>query len=129
MDITGHEVGVSSINLDSTIKRRDPAPLNVYVRIRPFIGDELQRGEDQHLIDTIDEERIAVKLCSNIANTIRPQQTSYNEYAVTKIFDRHCTQGDLFEQILQQPTDEIFHGTNWLFSTLGLTNSGRCSLL
>ena len=113
----------------SSIKRRDLAPLNVYVRIRPFIGDEIQRGENQHLISIIDEKHIAIKLPPTIANTIRLQQTSYNEYAVTKIFDHCCSQHDLFEEILQQPTDDLFRGNNWLFSTLGLTNSGMSSFL
>ena len=127
MDITSTELGVSSINIDSIIKRRDLATLNVYVRIRPFIGDELEREENQHLIDIIDDKHIAVKLYPTISNTIRTVQTSYNEYVVTKIFDDRCTQHNLFEQILQEPTNEIFHGTNWLFSTLGLTNSGMNS--
>ncbi len=44
---------------------------------------------------------------------------------VTRIFDQYCTQQELFEQILDQPTNEIFTGSNWLFCTLGLTNSGK----
>ncbi len=47
-------------------------------------------------------------------------------FQVTRIFDHHCTQQELFEQILDQPTNEIFTGSNWLFCTLGLTNSGMC---
>jgi hypothetical protein len=43
---------------------------------------------------------------------------------VTRIFDQHCTQQELFKQILDQPTNEIFTGSNWLLCTLGLTNSG-----
>lgn len=124
MEMTNSALGLSSINLDSTAKRRDPAPLNVYVRIRPFIGDELERGEDQHLLDIIDDQHIGVKLYPTIAHTTRAQQASFNEYAVTKIFDHRCTQHHLFEQVLQEPTEDIFNGNNWLFSTLGLTNSG-----
>jgi len=45
-------------------------------------------------------------------------------FKVTRIFDHHCTQQELFEQILEQPTNEIFTGSNWLLCTLGLTNSG-----
>jgi hypothetical protein len=44
---------------------------------------------------------------------------------VTRIFDHCCSQQELFEQILEQPTNEIFTGSNWLLCTLGLTNSGR----
>lgn len=43
---------------------------------------------------------------------------------VTKIFDYRCTQQGLFEQILLQPTNEFFTGSNLLLCTLGLTNSG-----
>jgi hypothetical protein len=75
MDITGTEI-------TSTTKRRDP-PLNVYLRIRPFIGDELERGENQRLIDIVDDKHIAVKLYPTINNTIRTLQTSYNEYEVS----------------------------------------------
>ncbi|CAF0894391.1 unnamed protein product [Rotaria sordida] len=126
MDTT--ETGITSIYLDTTTKiakRRDPSPLNVYLRMRPFIGDELERGENQKLIDIIDEKHIAVKLYPTINNTIRTLQTSYNEYEVTKIFDHQCSQQELFEQILAQPTNEIFTGSNLLLCTLGLTNSGK----
>jgi hypothetical protein len=77
MDTTG--TGLTSISLDITIK---PPPLNVYLRIRPFIGDELERDENQKLIDVLDEKHIAVKLYPTINNTIRTLQTSYNEYEV-----------------------------------------------
>lgn len=105
--------------------RRAEPPVNVYVRIRPFIGDELARGENQNMLCIRDEKRIAVKLYPTATNNIRPAQTSYNEYEVTRIFDHTCTQQELFEQILEQPTDEIFTGSNWLLCTLGLTNSGK----
>lgn len=105
--------------------RRNEPPVNVYVRIRPFIGDELTRGENQNMLCIRDEKRIAVKLYPTATNNIRPAQTSYNEYEVTRIFDHVCTQQELFEQILEQPTDEIFTGSNWLLCTLGLTNSGK----
>jgi hypothetical protein len=65
-----------------TTKRRDLPPLNVYVRIRPFIADELERGEDQKLLDTLNEKHIAVKVYPTINNTIRNVQASYNEYEV-----------------------------------------------
>ncbi len=82
MDTT--ETGITSTTIDTTttVKRRDPPPLNVYVRIRPFIGDELQRGENQKLLDIIDEKHIAVKIYPTINNTIRNIQASYNEYEV-----------------------------------------------
>ena len=44
---------------------------------------------------------------------------------MTHIFDHQCNQQDLFEQILEQPTNEVFSGANWLLCTLGLTNSGK----
>jgi len=109
----------------TTTTRRAEPPVNVYVRIRPFIGDEIARGENQNMLCIRDEKRIAVKLYPTATNNIRPAQTSYNEYEVTRIFDYHTTQQELFEQILEQPTDEIFTGSNWLLCTLGLTNSGK----
>ncbi|CAF3938214.1 unnamed protein product [Adineta steineri] len=124
MDTT--ETGITSMINDTTTvtKRRDP-PLNVYVRIRPFIGDELEHGENQKLLDIINDNHIAVKVYPTINNTIRNIQASYNEYEVSRIFDDSCTQKELFEQILEQPTNEIFTGSNWLLCTLGLTNSGK----
>jgi hypothetical protein len=82
MDTT--EIGITSTTIDTTTigKRRDPPPLNVYVRIRPFIGDELERGENQKLLDIINEKHIAVKVYPTINNTIRNIQASYNEYEV-----------------------------------------------
>jgi len=44
---------------------------------------------------------------------------------VTRIFNENCSQQELFEQILEEPTNEIFTGSNWLFCTFGLTNSGK----
>ncbi|CAF1264829.1 unnamed protein product [Adineta ricciae] len=125
MDTT--EVGIASTTIDTTTtKRRDPIPpLNVYVRIRPFISDELERGENQKLLDIINDAHIAVKVYPTINNTIRNIQASYNEYEVSRIFDESCTQQELFEQILKQPTNEVFTGSNWLLCTLGLTNSGK----
>ncbi|CAF0818882.1 unnamed protein product [Adineta ricciae] len=115
---------IGNANETTNIRRAEP-PVNVYVRIRPFIGDELTRGENQNMLCIRDEKRIAVKLYPTATNNIRPAQTSYNEYEVTRIFDHNCTQQELFEQILEQPTDEIFTGSNWLLCTLGLTNSGK----
>jgi hypothetical protein len=73
--------------METTIKQRDlpPPPLNVYLRIRPYIGDEFERGENQKLIDILDDNRIAVKLYPTINNTIRTLQTSYNEYEVVSV--------------------------------------------
>ncbi|CAF3868168.1 unnamed protein product [Rotaria sordida] len=127
MDTT--DIGITSTTIDTTttttVKRRDPPPLNVYVRIRPFINDELERGENQKLLHIIDEKHISVKVSPTTNNNIRNIQVSCNEYEVTRIFDHHCTQKELFEQILEQPTNEIFTGSNWLLCTLGLTNSGK----
>ncbi|CAF2647248.1 unnamed protein product [Rotaria sp. Silwood2] len=116
---------IGNPNNETTNTRRVEPPVNVYVRIRPFIGDELVRGENQNMLCIRDEKRIAVKLYPTATNNIRPAQTSYNEYEVTRIFDHNCTQEELFEQILEQSTDEIFTGSNWLLCTLGLTNSGK----
>jgi hypothetical protein len=80
MDTT--ETEITSININTLIKSRDPPSLNVYLRIRPFIGDELERGENQKLIDILDEKHISVKLYPTINNIIRSLQTSYNEYEV-----------------------------------------------
>ena len=86
MDST--ETGMTSTTIDttSTNKRRELPPLNVYVRIRPFIGDELERGENQKLLDIIDQKHIAVKVYPTINNTIRNIQASYNEYEVGEDF-------------------------------------------
>ena len=59
------------------INRRDLPPVNVYVRIRPFIGDELERGEQQNLIEIRDQKHIVVKL-----HPVRTAANSYNEYEV-----------------------------------------------
>lgn len=82
MDTT--ETGIISTTMDTTSmnKRRELPPLNVYVRIRPFISDELERGENQKLLDIIDPKHIAVKVYPTITNTIRNVQASYNEYEV-----------------------------------------------
>jgi hypothetical protein len=80
MDTT--ETEITSININTLIKSRDSPSLNVYLRIRPFIGDELERGENQKLIDILDEKHISVKLYPTINNIIRSLQTSYNEYEV-----------------------------------------------
>ena len=66
----------------ASTRRADP-PVNVYVRIRPFIGDELVRGEDQNMLCPRGEKSIAVKLYPTATNNIRPAQTSYNEYEVS----------------------------------------------
>ena len=67
---------------ETTTNRRTEPPVSVYVRIRPFIGDELARGENQNMLCIRDEKRIAVKLYPTATNNIRPAQTSYNEYEV-----------------------------------------------
>jgi len=67
-------------------KRRELPPLNVYVRLRPFIGDEIERGEHQKLLNIIDEKHISVKICPTTNNTIRNIQASYNEYEVVFFF-------------------------------------------
>ena len=89
MDTT--DVGMTSTTNDTTttttaVKRREPPPLNVYVRIRPFIGDELERSENQKLLDIMDEQHISVKVCPATNNNIRNIQASYNEYEVISFF-------------------------------------------
>lgn len=63
-------------------KTRELPPLNVYVRIRPFIGDEIERGENENLLEIFDHKRITVKVPPSTTNVIRNVQTSYNEYEV-----------------------------------------------
>lgn len=82
MDTTGTEQTSKAIDTTTIVKRRDLPPLNVYVRIRPFIGDELERGENQKLLDILDDKRIAIKILPTVNNTIRNVQASYNEYEV-----------------------------------------------
>jgi hypothetical protein len=72
---------IGNTNETTSVRRAEP-PVNVYVRIRPFIGDELARGENQNMLCIRDEKRIAVKLYPTATNNIRPAQTSYNEYEV-----------------------------------------------
>ena len=79
------EIEKISINMNSTLKHREPSSLNVYIRLRPFIGDELARGENQKLIEILDDKHIAVKIYPTIYNTIRTFQASYNEYEVQSI--------------------------------------------
>jgi hypothetical protein len=76
---------VTSRTIDTTRNRRDLPPLNVYVRIRPFIGDELERNENQKLLDILNEKHIAVKIHPTINNAVRTVQASYNEYEVLTI--------------------------------------------
>ena len=82
MDTTGTEQASKAIDTTTIAKRRDLPPLNVYVRIRPFIGDELERGENQKLLDILNEKHIAIKILPTVSNTIRNVQASYNEYEV-----------------------------------------------
>ena len=72
---------VGNPNETMSTHRTEP-PVNVYVRIRPFIGDELTRGENQNMLCIRDDKHIAVKLYSTATNNIRSAQTSYNEYEV-----------------------------------------------
>ena len=62
----------------ASTRRADP-PVSVYVRIRPFIGDELARGEDQNMLCPRGEKSIAVKLYPT-ATTIfdRPKHPTMN---------------------------------------------------
>lgn len=98
MDVTGAELTSTSMN--TTSKQRDaPPPLNVYLRIRPYIGNELERGENQNLIDVLDDKRIAVKLPPTISNTLRNLPISYNEYEVWQRLEKAscillCAAGD-----------------------------------
>ena len=82
MDTTGTEQASKATDTTTIVKRRDLPPLNVYVRIRPFIGDELGRGENQKLLDILDEKHIAVKIFPMVNNTIRNVHASFNEYEV-----------------------------------------------
>jgi len=109
MDTTG--TGITSISINTTAKYRDPPPLNVYFRVRPFIGDEVERGENQRLIDILDEKHIAVKLYPTINNTIRTLQTSYNEYEV--FFNRNAT--DINHSVNQLDKILVFEISNMSF--------------
>lgn len=78
---TTDTTAIGNPNETTNVRRAEP-PVSVYVRIRPFIGDELARDENQNMLCIRDEKRIAVKLYPTPTNNIRPAQTSYNEYEV-----------------------------------------------
>lgn len=81
MDLTTNVNGTITTTATNN-KRRDAPALNVYVRIRPFIGDEVERGENQNALEVIDQQHIGIKLNSAMNTAIRTIQAAYNEYEV-----------------------------------------------
>ncbi|CAF0886236.1 unnamed protein product [Didymodactylos carnosus] len=106
------------------LRRKEP-PFLVYLRFRPFIADEIAKGENQQTIEVLDEKRVGIKIYPTIASQIRSVQSSYNEYEVTRVFNENCTQQEFYSSTFEIPTNEVFEGSNWLLFTMGLSNSGK----
>ncbi|CAF0970877.1 unnamed protein product, partial [Didymodactylos carnosus] len=121
MSRTNHTNGDTSSN---KLRRKEP-PFLVYLRFRPFILDEIAKGENQKTIEILDEKRVGIKIYPSNISQIRSVQSSYNEYEVTRVFNEQCTQEEFYSQTFEMPTNAVFEGSNWLLFTMGLSNSGK----
>ncbi|XP_052821444.1 kinesin-like protein KIF20B isoform X3 [Mya arenaria] len=108
-----------------------PAPndhMPVYLRIRPFSRDELEKDENQDCF-SVESERTVVthppKDSHFFKNMTRGLCKSITKYTFSQIFNENTTQNDFFNSTMLNYVKDFIDGQNCLVFSYGVTNSGK----
>ncbi|KAM9312705.1 kinesin-like protein KIF20A [Gastrophryne carolinensis] len=100
----------------------------VYVRVRPFVGGELEKKEDQSCVVIENPETLILRAPKDsfaMRNVERGLGQSMHKFSFSKIFGPDIDQKQFFDGTMRQVVKEALNGLNWLVYTYGVTNSGK----
>ncbi|XP_075061401.1 kinesin-like protein KIF20A [Mixophyes fleayi] len=100
----------------------------VYVRIRPFVDDEVEKKEDQGCVVVENQETLilhAPKDSLTMKKTERGLGQSVHKFTFSQIFGAEVGQKPFFDGTVRQVVKDALNGQNWLVYTYGVTNSGK----
>ncbi|XP_063783955.1 kinesin-like protein KIF20A isoform X2 [Pseudophryne corroboree] len=100
----------------------------VYVRIRPFVEDELEKKEDQGCVVVENQETLILQAPKDsfaMKNTERGLGQSMHKFTFSQIFGDEVGQKQFFDGTVRQVVKDALNGQNWLVYTYGVTNSGK----
>ncbi|XP_072257160.1 kinesin-like protein KIF20A isoform X2 [Pyxicephalus adspersus] len=105
-----------------------PDKVMVYVRIRPFVDEELDKKEDQGCVVVENQETLilrAPKDSFTMKNTERGMGQSVHKFTFSQIFGPEVDQKQFFDGTMRRVVKDALNGQNWLVYTYGVTNSGK----
>ena len=105
--------------------------MKVYLRVRPFSDEEIERNENQQCVEKESCTTIlmnAPKESFAFKNSTRAGGEISHRFSFTNVFDEETTQKSFFDETTLPLVTDFIHGQNCLVFTYGVTNSGKVSL-
>ncbi|XP_018607356.2 kinesin-like protein KIF20A [Scleropages formosus] len=119
------EVKHVGIHMD---KEDDVERVQVYLRVRPVLEAEKERGEEQGCVFIHDQQTVVLKAPTdsfNMKGMERGTAQSMHKFTFTQISGPETTQQEFFECTTKELVQEVLRGENRLLFTYGITNSGK----
>ncbi|XP_056386104.1 kinesin-like protein KIF20B isoform X3 [Hyla sarda] len=115
---------------DSVLKSSLDAkePMQVFLRVRPFTGSEIEQKESQDCVSIPDPCSVLVKapLSSQaIRLSDRGGGSMAQKFSFTQVFGPETTQSQFFEGTIKKQVTDFMKGQNRLIFTYGVTNAGK----
>ena len=105
-------------------------PMKVFLRIRPFTGDEIKTAQDQGCLDVVNEKTIllsAPRDSFTFKSSIRGIAEQTHQFSFSHVYGDSVSQKYFFDDTMLGLVKDFINGQNCLIFTYGVTNSGKVS--
>ncbi|MES1913490.1 MAG: hypothetical protein MHM6MM_005686 [Cercozoa sp. M6MM] len=102
---------------------QQPRAFDVFLRIRPFLPEEQQRGETQ--VVRADEDGQTLWLTAPVDSHAARSGERQSRCSFTHIFDTESTQSDVFQRTVRPMIDALGRGESSALMAYGVSNSGK----
>lgn len=102
--------------------------MKVYLRIRPFINEEIEGKENQNCLEKESSTAVlmnAPKESFAFKNSTRAGGEISHRFSFSNVFNEDTTQKKFFDETTLPLVADFIHGQNCLVFTYGVTNSGK----
>ncbi|XP_051879395.1 kinesin-like protein KIF20A isoform X2 [Pristis pectinata] len=102
--------------------------LKVYLRVRPFLKEELANNESQDCVIIKDSETVvlaAPKHSNTLKNSERGIGQAVHKFTFSQIFGQDTSQTEFFNGTVEDLVKQYLQGQNGLVFTYGVTNAGK----
>ncbi|KAJ8281862.1 hypothetical protein COCON_G00043810 [Conger conger] len=102
--------------------------VRVYLRVRPLMEGEKERGEEQGCVHIQDKETLLLRDPRDGFNTKTSERGAFqsaHKFTFTQILGPDATQQDIFESTMKQTVRDVLQGESRLLYTYGVSNSGK----
>ncbi|XP_069836456.1 kinesin-like protein KIF20B isoform X2 [Dendropsophus ebraccatus] len=103
-------------------------PMQVFLRVRPFTGPEIEQKESQDCVSIPDLCSVLVKApVSSQASRLSDKGSGSvaQKFTFTHVFGPETTQSQFFEGTIKKQVVDFMKGQNRLIFTYGVTNAGK----